>query len=93
MPDDDAKKWVTIKVPKTVRDDAREDPRTYGEIMRDGMDGGESDAILTEEFREKFDGVNLTGELRAQLDRIEAAATTAEERTGRIENTQEELQR
>lgn len=32
--------WVTIKIPETIRDDAREDDRTYGEIMEAGLDQG-----------------------------------------------------
>jgi len=33
----ESKEWVTIKVPKEIRDDAREDSRTYGEIMQAGL--------------------------------------------------------
>lgn len=33
----DAKEWVTVKVPKRVRDAASEDPRTYGEVMQTGV--------------------------------------------------------
>ena len=29
--------WVTIKIPKETRDAAREDSRTYEEIMREGL--------------------------------------------------------
>ena len=39
------------------------------------------------EVREYVDG----GDLREQLDRIESAASTAEERTGSIENTLENM--
>ena len=42
MTDSDAKEWVTIKIPEGVRDDARDDPRTYGEIMRDGLETTET---------------------------------------------------
>lgn len=35
---DDSKEWVTIKVPSDVRDDARDDPRTYGQVMRAGLE-------------------------------------------------------
>lgn len=80
MTDSDAKEWVTIKIPKSVRDDARPDPRTYGDIMLAGLD---TDA----------EGDDVPEELRDQLDRIEAAATTAEERTNQLESTLEELQR
>ena len=30
--------WVTIKVPEEARDKAREDPRTYGEILEAGCE-------------------------------------------------------
>jgi predicted nucleotidyltransferase len=43
---DDAKEWVNIRIPETVRDDAREDPRTYGEIMRAGLNA-DADADMT----------------------------------------------
>lgn len=29
--------WVTIKVPAETRDKARDDPRTYEEILQDGL--------------------------------------------------------
>ena len=88
---DDAKEWVTVKVEKPVRDAARDDPRTYTEIMRDGLElaGGKptgdvsGDPIGTSEFNELFE----------RLSRIESAASTAEERTGSIENTLEGLSR
>lgn len=33
----ESKEWVTIKVPKEIRNEAREDNRTYGEVMADGL--------------------------------------------------------
>jgi len=33
----DRTNWVTVKIPETVRDAAREDNRTYAEIMQDGL--------------------------------------------------------
>jgi len=101
MADDDAKEWVTIKVPKRVRDAAREDPRTYGEILRAGMDG---DADITATVRPEIDedalaeieaklddvaddaGEALTDGLKDQLDRIEAGVGAIEDRTGTIED-------
>lgn len=35
---DDATEWVTVKIPEEVRDAAREDERTYGEVMEAGLD-------------------------------------------------------
>lgn len=35
---DDTKEWVTIKVPKKIRDAAQEHPRTYGNIMAYGLE-------------------------------------------------------
>jgi hypothetical protein len=29
--------WITIKIPEEIRDEARDDPRTYGEIMDSGL--------------------------------------------------------
>ena len=97
MTDSEAKEWVTIKIPEGVRDDARDDPRTYGEIMRDGLlDGDVSGASEAEkQLAEAWDTAARGGipddDLREQLDRIESAAATAEERTGSIENTLESM--
>ena len=104
---DDAKEWVTVKVEKPVRDDAQDDPRTYTEIMRDGMkdnkqadpdDLQEAFGLPDEAFPDDFTleiNDDLAGgvpaDLREQLDRIESAASTAEERTGSIENTLENM--
>jgi len=44
MSSKDAKEWVNIRIPKTVRDKAREDSRTYWEIMRDGLEKREIEA-------------------------------------------------
>ena len=48
--------------------------------------------LLDREETPATNGVEL-GDLRDQLDRIESAASTAEERTGSIENTLEGLSR
>jgi len=103
MANDDAKEWVTIKVPKAVRDDAQDDPRTYEEIMRAGLDSdnlgdrlrgaleGDGDPIEEIKNLRGRGGDGLPDDLRDQLDRIEAAATTAEDRTGSIESTLEAM--
>lgn len=50
--------WVTIKIPKQIRDDAREDSRTYGEIMQAGLNDdrvtttGDDPLAMYEDFRE-----------------------------------------
>jgi len=45
------KEWVTIKIPEPIRDKARTDNRTYGEIMQAGLrddspEGSDTEAIL-----------------------------------------------
>ena len=35
---DDSKEWVTIKIPASIRNAARDDARTYGQIMQAGLD-------------------------------------------------------
>ena len=59
----DAKEWVTVKVEKPVRDAARDDPRTYTDIMRAGLDAPnpENDAdinrdLLAERVVEQLEG-------------------------------------
>jgi hypothetical protein len=100
---DDTKEWVTIKIEKPVRDAAKDDDRTYSEIMRDGLEkGGSWDDADVDEFRELFknadvDGISvesggLSDDVREQLDRIEAAAQTAEDRAGSIERTVEDME-
>jgi archaellum component FlaC len=103
---DDAKEWVTIKVPETVRDDAREDPRTYGEIMRAGTEGAPDFDLEQEALFERLSGVeDVLGqnniqreefrvqleEMQETLERIESSASTVEERTGRIEQALEDM--
>ena len=34
---DGAKTWVSIRIPETTRDKAKNDNRTYEEIMQDGL--------------------------------------------------------
>jgi hypothetical protein len=93
-----AKDWANIRIEEPVRDAARDDPRTYTEIMRAGLDAPnpESDAdvnrdLLAEQVVDTLAGEILPDDLRARLDRIEDAATTAEERAGRIEKTLDEM--
>jgi len=102
---DEKKEWKTIKIPEGVRDDAQSDPRTYEQIMRAGLDNEPMAEVSPEvsldvdtvasALKETLEGVDaeLSDDVQAQLDRIEAAAETAEERTGAIDRKVEDLQR
>jgi len=87
--DDDAKEWVTVKVPKRVRDEAREDPRTYGEILRAGMDSDVSQAS-PDELREQLETMEKKIEQvqGAQADTVREALQLAED-----DNLREQLDR
>jgi len=102
---DGNKKWVTVKIEEPVRDEAKDDPRTYTQIMQAGLDN-EPMAEVSPEVSLDVDTVasalketlgdvdaELPDDIREQLDRIEAAAETAEERTGAIDRKVEDLQR
>jgi MFS superfamily sulfate permease-like transporter len=100
---DDTKEWVTIKIEEPIRDAAKDDDRTYTEIMRDGLEtDGSWDDSDVDAFRELFknadtDGISverggLSDDVREQLDRIESAAQTAEDRTGSIQRTVEDME-
>jgi len=47
--------WVTVKIPETVRNKARDDERTYAEIMEDGLAYGDvpSETDL-EDLKERY---------------------------------------
>ena len=116
MSDDNTKDWANIRIEEPVRDAAQDDPRTYTEIMRAGLDAdarggsnpGDVQAQLDEIQRTVEQNNGALGDTVEQalnigehgftdivdrLERIESAASTAEERTGSIENTLEELSR
>lgn len=91
---DDSKEWVTIKIPKAERDDARDDPRTYGEIMRAGLDGEpkpETSGPFPDVSELEADAV--PEEVKERLERIESSTATVEERTGQIQRDIEGLGR
>jgi len=53
MSSDDSTDWVTIKIHEHVRDQARDDARTYTEILQDGLnepttngDNPDSEAVV-----------------------------------------------
>jgi len=108
----DAKEWVTIKVPEEQRDAARERPETYGEVLAAGVEAlangangtprldemGELDAEeIATRLKDELSMVNEPGVevdvdgMVEKLERIESAAQTAEERTGRIEQALEDM--
>ncbi|AFH21845.1 hypothetical protein OSG_eHP10_00175 [environmental Halophage eHP-10] len=53
----DAINWKTVKIPEAVRDDAQEDPRTYGEIMRAGLDE-DTEQVQEQLYREELEAIN-----------------------------------
>ena len=71
----DAIDWVTIKIPKTVRDLARDDDRTYGEIMQAGMGDSDTEPMRVVPVEDVVGhGVHarsLDQEMSERLDRIE----------------------
>lgn len=72
---DDAINWVTVKIPEMVRDDAQDDPRTYAEIMRAGLDSdgaGEIDNSLEQLYTDIINTQDKTiNELQRQRDILE----------------------
>jgi len=100
---DNTKEWVTVKIEEPVRDAAKDDPRTYTQIMQAGLNNEPMAEVSPEvsldvdtvasALKETLEGVDteLSDDVQAQLDRIEAAAETAEERTGAIDRKVEEL--
>ena len=77
--------YTSIRVTQEAKDAAeasKRDGETWNEYLQRCTDN-------PPEVREYVDG----GDLREQLDRIESAASAAEERTGSIENTLEGLGR
>lgn len=85
---DDTKEWVTIKIEAPVRDAAKDDARTYTEIMRAGLNADGD--YPTDEMQ--VDPTAIPDDVREQLDRIESAAQTAEDRAVSIERTVEDME-
>lgn len=107
---DDAKEWVTVKVPKADKeqaDDYRPEDSTFGDCLVAGAERLnehlDSDPgprahvepelnippdVLAEALEASLE---FPEEVKEQLDRIESAASTAEERTGQIQGTLDEL--
>ncbi|UBF23304.1 hypothetical protein M1M40_gp26 [Halorubrum tailed virus 29] len=93
---DNTKDWANIRIEEPVRDEARDDPRTYSEIMRAGLEGDEGEvetggafaAVSTDTIT-----ADLPAEVCEQLDRIEDAAKEATQAAQAAERATEELQR
>jgi len=64
----DAKEWVTVKIPEHVRDQARDDPRTYGEIMRAGLGDGEEEMGGVESSLQEIE--ERTGRMERTLEEL-----------------------
>jgi hypothetical protein len=93
MTETDSKEWVTIKVPQAVRDEARDDPRTYGQVLRAGLEhepfGGSItdadverliDTIAAEaDGQGRVDDSELAREVARQMDYGELANAVADE--------------
>jgi hypothetical protein len=90
---DDAKKWVTVKIPESVR--------TYGKVMNAGLnaphpesDGKVNRDLVAEQVVQTLsselglgDDVNadeLASEVAARIDYAELASKTADELEGRM---------
>lgn len=60
MADDNAKNWISIAVPEQTVELAREDPRTYEDIIRAGLDAEPVDSVdvdaLADAVAERVDG-------------------------------------
>lgn len=59
----DSKTWVTIKIPRKTREKAKDDERTYEEIMQDGLDAPP----------ESTDTIENRDEILRKLDQIQSA--------------------
>jgi len=92
----ESKDWVTIKIPKKIRDKAKEDSDTYGEIMQAGLEGATSSSAKEELNVDKVaeQVVDLfTAEVwePAEHGDIENSLKTIEERTGKLEKQLEQM--
>jgi hypothetical protein len=76
--------YGTIKIPQDEYERHNERRKSNGQTWAEYIDAEAPEASTGGEF---------PTDISEQLDRIEAAATTAEDRVGDIERTLEELQR
>ena len=94
----DRKEWVTVKLPKEIRDAARDDPRTYGEIMRAGLEDTLTpnaeipEGVIQEALYDALDGVEVGApDVSDRLERIEAMTQEATNAAQSAENAIEDL--
>lgn len=90
---DDAKEWVTVKVPKQYRDEARAVDATYGEVLQAGVEAltGDTTDLYEVGNPEPVDTAHGDPELHDDLERLKNAVETVEERTGKIESQLEQM--
>ncbi len=84
--------WVTIKIPEEIRQEAKADSRTYGEIMQAGLESiktGQENPHIPEDYAERLNNIDVfEGEIEVEplidteaivekLDRIEGIAKEA----------------
>ena len=89
---DNTKDWANIRIEEPVRDEARDDPRTYTQIMQAGLQAtshADGSVSVNGDAAPQTESQRMLKDVSDQLDRIESSASTAEERTGSIENTLE----
>ena len=86
----DAKDWANIRIEEPVRDDARDDPRTYTEIMRAGLDAPnpENDADINRDLLAE----QVVDTLSAELGRPDTVTLEASERRKIAQEVAEVLQ-
>lgn len=92
--------YKTLRVPEDAYDaaqDAKRDAETWGEFLQRCSDTRPEIREFVEAGSETVEGGDASGgvpdDLREQLDRIEASASTAEDRTGSIQRQLEGMSR
>ena len=84
MSDDNSKDWANIRIEEPVRDKARDDTRTYTEIMRAGLEDTPTpnaeipEGVVREALYDALDGVEVGApDVSDRLERIEAMTQEA----------------
>jgi argininosuccinate lyase len=93
----EATNWVTVKLPEETRDKAQKDPRTYGEVMEDGLqvslsaDSEDAESVV-QELEARIDSLAFDGAISEdEAQQMLSSLQTLEKRTGKIERQLEEL--
>ena len=89
-----------MKLPKEIRDAARDDPRTYGEIMQAGLEDAPTpnaeipEGVVREALYDALAGVEVGApDVSDRLERIESMTQEATNAAQSAERAAEELQR